>query len=144
MARTDNPQPDYDTLLKLYGESMLRVEQLEARITSGGGGDGSTQGDFQARAISELTERVEALQGMVAGQSESAAASTDAQPTNDRTDEFAQMRLQITSLVNQLDVARNEIKDYRARRRRRSRAPEHTSWLQSFARRLGISRPQRF
>ena len=34
MAHKDSLGPDYDTLLRLYGESMLRVEQLEAQIAS--------------------------------------------------------------------------------------------------------------
>ena len=34
MAHKNNPPPDYDTLLRLYGESMLRVEKLEAQVAS--------------------------------------------------------------------------------------------------------------
>jgi chromosome segregation ATPase len=141
LAQKDNPPPDYDTLLRLYGESMLRVEQLEAQVASPG--ESSPQGDdAQALAISKLTERVEALQGQIAQSSESSDAAMDAQPADHLTDEVAQMRLQITSLANQLDGARREIQDYRTRRRRRSRRPERLPWWRSLARRFGISRPQ--
>jgi chromosome segregation ATPase len=136
LAHKDTPRPEYDTLLRVYGESMLRVEQLEAQVASPG--ESSPQGDdAQARAILQLTERVGALQGRIARSSE----ATDA-PTDDRANEIAQMRVQITSLANQLDGARREIEDYRARRRRRSRRPERLPRWQSLARRLGISRPQ--
>lgn len=141
MANKDSPQPEYDTLLRLYGESMLRVEQLEAQVASQS--EGPPQGDdAQARAILKLTERVEALQRQIARSAEAADVRTDAQPADDRKDEIAQMRSQITSLANQLDVARSEIKDYRARRRRRSRRSERLAWWQSVVRRLGISRPR--
>lgn len=140
MAHKDNTPPDYDTLLRLYGESMLRVEQLEAQVASVG--ESSLQeDDAQARAISQLTERIEALQRQIARPSEASDTPTDAQPADDRTDEIAQMRVQIMSLANQLDGARREIQDYRSRRRRRSRRPERLPWWQSLARRLGISRP---
>ncbi len=60
MAHKDTPPPDYDTLLRLYGESMLRVEKLEAEIASQS--ETSSQvDDVQAQAIFQLTERVEAL-----------------------------------------------------------------------------------
>jgi uncharacterized coiled-coil DUF342 family protein len=143
LANIDS-QPNYDKLLKLYGESMLRVGQLEARVATLNEIDSSTQADNgHSREIIELTERVDAIHGLITGMSQEATNTADLGPADGHADEIAQMRVQITSLVNQLDGARNELNDYRARRRRRSQAPEHTPLLQSIARRLGISRPQR-
>ena len=142
MANIDS-QPYYDSLLKLYGESMLRVGQLEARVAALNESDGSTQADNgQSRDLIELTERVDAIHGLITAMSQDATNSADLGPADGQADELAQMRVQMTSLVSQLDVARNELKDYRARRRRRSQASEHTPLLQSIVRRLGISRPQ--
>ncbi len=138
MANIDS-QPNYDLLLKLYGESMLRIGQLEARGATLNEGDAENS---QSRAIVELTERVDAIHGLVTGISQAGTDTADLGPADGEADEIAQMRVQITSLAYQLDVARNELKDYRARRRRRSRASEHTPLLQSIVRRLGISRSQ--
>lgn len=133
-------QPDYDSLLKLYCESMLRIGQLEARLAALNEADAENS---QSRATVELSERVDAIYGLITGMSQAATDTADLAPADGQADEIAQMRVQITSLANQLDVARNEIKDYRARRRRRSKVPEQTPLLQSIARRLGISRSQR-
>jgi hypothetical protein len=138
LANVDS-QPDYDSLLKLYGESMLRIGQLETRVAALNEGDPDNS---QSRAIGELTERVDAIHGLITEMSQAASDSADLGPADVQADEIAQMRVQITSLASQLDGARNELKDYRARRRRRSKAPEHTPLLQSIARRLRISRPR--
>ena len=141
MAHEDTARPGYDTLLRLYGESMLRVEQLKTQIASLG--ESSTKaGDAKARAISQLIEKGEALQGQIVRSSEASDAATEPQPADDRTDEVAQLRVRIMSLANQLDGVRRENEDYRSRRRRRSRRHERLPWWQSLARRLGISRPQ--
>ena len=132
-------QPDYDLLLKLYGESMLRIGQLEARVAALNECDTENN---QSRAIVELTERVDAIYGLITGISQAATDTADLGPRDGQADEITQMRVQIASLADQLDVARNELKDYRARRRRRSQASGHTPLLQSIARRFGISRSQ--
>ena len=132
-------QPDYDLLLKLYGESMLRIGQLEARVAALNECDAENN---QSRAIVELTERVDAIYGLITGISQAGTDTTDLGPRDGQADEITQMRVQIASLADQLDVARNELKDYRARRRRRSQASGHTPLLQSIARRFGISRSQ--
>jgi len=90
LANTEHPHPDYDTLLRLYGESMLRVKQLEAQVASLSQ-DSSQGDDAQARAILNLTERVEALQGQITRLSEATDTPMEAQPTDDRNDEIAQM-----------------------------------------------------
>lgn len=132
-------QPDYNLLLKLYGESMLRIGQLEARVAALNECDTENN---QSRAIVELTERVDAIYGLITGISQAATDTADLGPRDGQADEITQMRVQIASLADQLDVARNELKDYRARRRRRSQASGHTPLLQSIARRFGISRSQ--
>ena len=103
---------------------MLRVGQLEARVAALNESDGSTQADNgQSRDLIELTERVDAIHGLITAMSQDATNSAGLGPADGQADELAQMRVQMTSLANQLDVARNELKDYRARRRRRRAGP---------------------
>ncbi|MCX8213281.1 MAG: hypothetical protein OTJ97_02025, partial [SAR202 cluster bacterium] len=92
---------------------MLRIGQLEARLAGLNEADAENS---QIRATVELTERVDAIYGLITGISQAATDTADLAPADGQADEIAQMRVQITSLVNQLDVARNELKDYRARR----------------------------
>ncbi len=57
-------QSDYGLLLKLYGESMLRIGQLEARVAALNEGDAENS---QSRAIVELTERATQFTGWSPG-----------------------------------------------------------------------------
>ena len=132
-------QSDYGLLLKLYGESMLRIGQFDARVVALNEGDAENS---QSRAIVELTDRVDVIHGLITGMSQAGTDTADLGPADGQADEIAQMRVQITSLADQINVAHNELKDNRARRRRRSRASEHTPLLQSIACRLGVSRSQ--
>ena len=144
--------PPYASLLRQYGEAMLRIGRLESQIgvhsagsSEGGSGEASTGGHAHQTRIPELESllaRVTELEKRVGGPSgtgseSKGAESTSETPTPDRgmnsgrDAEISQLRLQVSSLANQLARAEQEptgVQESGARRRSRDRHDRHPKW----------------
>ena len=139
-----NESPGYDAVIRLYGEAMMRIGELEAqmfgverRVTESEN-RGASSSDF-----AELAEKVEALErrwGTSAG-TETSEHASDTRPISaeddnllrEREEEISQLRLQVNSLTGQLAQTQEQLKSSqgtRARRRsrRRDSPPKWKFW----------------
>ena len=141
----NNRQPDYDTLLRLYGEAMLRTGQLEGQVANltdqlriledvpapGGLGE-PTPASEELRGLSD---KIDSLRRKMTDPSE-----TSPKPSDSPGDEISQHRLQITSMANQLAVAKDELATLRGSRKRRSGKKQPSTRWKALRRRLGIDK----
>ena len=148
----ENPQPDHDALVRLYGESMLRIGRLEsevARLADRLRGPESDQAsgdeaaaEQQLGGLEELTKKVDSLQKLIMDSNGTASEpGSRPQPAapDQRQDEISEMRLQIAGLASELTQAKDELAKARGNRRRRS-SKGHRPWWKKLARRFGLSR----
>jgi hypothetical protein len=144
----DNKHPDYDELVRLYGEAMIRVGELEAKVAELTNQLG-TQEDAQAprgrgtsvSTSSELQALADKIDTLGRRMTESGESGPD--PSSQPSEEFSQLRLQITSMANQLAVAQDELAKLRGSRRRRSPRTLAVPWWKALGRRLGLSKSRR-
>ena len=69
----DSQGPDHDTLLKLYGEAMLRIAQLEAQLAHatdqlrrrGNGRVPEAAPELTEQGLRDLAQRVDALRILI-------------------------------------------------------------------------------
>ena len=135
--------PGYDAVIRLYGEAMLRIGELEARLIGverRGGAESGVQGASSFN-VAELAEKVEALERRSgtsadtetsdpAGDTKPISAEDEA-PLRELEEEISQLRLQLNSLTGQLAQTQEQLRSAqgtRARRRSRSRRDSPPKW----------------
>ena len=123
-------QPDYDDLLRQYGEAMLRIGQLEAQVERLTGEPQGRTGPTTPHVADEGGAR-----------SDPADLAQDEHPTNA---EMGQLRLQVASLANQLSQTEEKLQQAEGHRaRRRHRVDDRRARWTKLARRLGLRRSDR-
>ena len=111
--------PEYDELLRKYGEAMLRISRLEGQV-------GRLKEESVENASSE---------GGAARAEEIRPAPADTGPKSgerSREEEISHLRLRVVALSNQLAVAQqknDERTEERAPRRRRRRHDPRPIWM---------------
>lgn len=135
--------PDYGTLLRQYGKSMLTIGQLEAHVErlnkdlqesprreSSGSRDDSPV-PMEPQSLRDLAEWIEAVQKLFAKSPMTREATTAREAVSSgshdknldehrRDAELNQMRVQIASLSNQLARAEEDLRQVQQHRWRRS------------------------
>ena len=127
--------PDYDALVSRYGEAMLRIGQLEAQV------DLLTN---QLRSSdSPPTEKPERPSNFGSGMRppENMSQPTEGHSERDSEEQLRQLRLQVTSLANQLQQTEEQLEQAKGHRvPRPHRRVKHRPWWKKAARRLGLGR----
>ena len=134
---------EYDGILRLYGEAMLRIGQLESQVQGAGWRreeeaihrDGASEAPLQQRTLEyrSLLARIEALESSVGLSPGDEPRQRSGDPTDQRPpadtptqrhhiNQAANLRLQVAGLSTKLTQTEAELKELKASRiRRRSR-----------------------
>ena len=119
----------YAALLRQFGEAMLRIGRLEARL------------DDLARQDRGGAEQEALRHSPQAGGDAGKSSGPESAPANDRRDEeLRQLRVQITGLAQQLAYTQDQLEEAQSRRRSRRRShkdPPRPLW-KKMAGRLGL------
>ena len=131
----ENPRHSlvYDALIRQYGEVMQKIGRLEAQMA-----DVTNQLSRNDSPLAEELGRPEDL-GAGIGSAENTSRSSE-EPSERRSDEeLRQLRLQVTSLANQLQQTEEQLTQVAGVRiPRPHRRVKHRSWWKRAARRLGL------
>ncbi|MCH8207104.1 MAG: hypothetical protein IH956_08875 [Chloroflexi bacterium] len=134
----DESPSDYSTLLRRYGEAMVRMGELQDEVNrlkrlagdpAPEPADTTRVGGQGQPGIEDLEKRLSVLERRVSRDARSTTSGTrvDGNPGGDEPDDAGQLRLQLVSLANQLSRAQRELEQAgqekgRTRRRSRSRS----------------------
>ena len=132
----DEDPSDYNTLLRRYGEALVRISELQDEVnrlkrlagdlaqepaeTTAVAGQGQPE-------VENLEKRLGDLERRVTGDARAATSGRreDGEPSGDEPDDAGQLRIQISSLANRLSQAQQELEEageQKGRTRRRSRS----------------------
>ncbi len=142
----NSPQLSYDDLIRLYGEAMIRVGELEAKIADlNRQRQGDLPGPENQGTSASTSDELQALADKIDtfGRRMADPGDSGAEPGSQPSEEFSELRLQITSMSGQLAVAQSELAKLRGNRRRRSHRDHSVPWWKALGRRLGIGKHRR-